>query len=114
MKRVLGVLLLLAGGCGKDAERAPGAAAAAADGMTAEEHARMQAGAGIATERQAVHLSATQARAIGVTFTVVESGPMTRTVRTVGQVVAAMPSDEAFAAGGLEGADASAGEATCE
>ena len=89
MKRALGLLLVLAGGCGRDAQRAPGAGATAADGMTAEEHARMQAGAGIATERQAVHLSATQARAIGVTFTVVETGPMTRTVRTVGQVVPA-------------------------
>ena len=89
MKRALGLLLVMAGGCGRDAQRAPGAGATAADGMTAEEHARMQAGAGIATERQAVHLSATQARAIGVTFTVVETGPMTRTVRTVGQVVPA-------------------------
>jgi Cu(I)/Ag(I) efflux system membrane fusion protein len=38
-----------------------------------------------------VHLSAEQAHAIGVTFTVVERGPLARMVRTVGQVVAAEP-----------------------
>jgi len=42
-------------------------------------------------ERAPVHLSAEQARAIGVTFTVVERGPLTRAVRTVGQVVPAEP-----------------------
>ena len=89
MKHILVVLLVLASACGRDAQRAPAGAAAAADGMTPEEHARMQAGAGITTERQTVHLNAGQARAIGVTFTVVERAPLTRTVRTVGQVVPA-------------------------
>jgi hypothetical protein len=42
-------------------------------------------------ERAPVHLSAEQARAIGVTFTVVERGALTRAVRTVGQVVPAEP-----------------------
>lgn len=42
-------------------------------------------------ERAPVHLSAEQARAIGVTFAVVERGPLARTVRTVGQVVPAEP-----------------------
>lgn len=63
-------------------------------GMTAEEHARMTAGAADttgATARQPVHLSADQARAIGVRFTVVTRGPLSRTVRTVGQVVPAEP-----------------------
>ncbi|HET7470302.1 MAG TPA: efflux RND transporter periplasmic adaptor subunit [Gemmatimonadales bacterium] len=64
-------------------------------GMTAEEHARMSAGGGAsdtaAADRQAVHLTADQARAIGVRFTVVTLGPLTRTVRTVGQVVPAEP-----------------------
>lgn len=64
-------------------------------GMTAEEHARMTAG-GAATDtasagRQAVHLTADQARAIGVRFTVVTRGPLSRAVRTVGQVVPAEP-----------------------
>jgi Cu(I)/Ag(I) efflux system membrane fusion protein len=45
----------------------------------------------VPAERAPVHLSAEQAHAIGVTFTVVERGPFTRTVRTVGQVVAAEP-----------------------
>jgi len=70
----------------------------AAAGMTAEEHARMQAGGAAgptdstgAPVRQPVQLTAEQARAIGVTFTVVERGPLARTVRTVGQVVAAEP-----------------------
>ncbi|MGE5833362.1 MAG: efflux RND transporter periplasmic adaptor subunit [Acidobacteriota bacterium] len=43
-------------------------------------------------ERAPVRLSAEQARAIGVTFTVVARGPLTRAVRTVGQVVPAEPS----------------------
>lgn len=42
-------------------------------------------------ERAPVQLSAEQARTIGVTFTVVERGPLTRAVRTVGQVVPAEP-----------------------
>jgi len=42
-------------------------------------------------ERAPVRLSAEQARAIGVRFTVVERGPLTRAVRTVGQVVPAEP-----------------------
>ena len=42
-------------------------------------------------ERAPVHLSAQQARAIGVTFAVVERGPLARVVRTVGQVVPAEP-----------------------
>lgn len=41
--------------------------------------------------RVPVHLSAEQARAIGVAFTVVQRGPLTRTVRTVGQIVPAEP-----------------------
>jgi Cu(I)/Ag(I) efflux system membrane fusion protein len=44
-----------------------------------------------AGERQAVHLSAAQARAIGVTYTVVQRGPLSRSIRTVGQVVPAEP-----------------------
>jgi Cu(I)/Ag(I) efflux system membrane fusion protein len=63
-------------------------------GMTAEEHARMSAPAPGASEdptsaRDPVHLGAAQARAIGVTYTVVERGAIARTVRTVGQIVPA-------------------------
>lgn len=43
------------------------------------------------TERAPVRLSAEQARAIGVTFAVVERGRLARMVRTVGQVVPAEP-----------------------
>ena len=63
-------------------------------GMTAEEHARMSAGSADTTpavDRQPVRLTAAQARAIGVSTTVVARGPLVRTVRTVGQVVAAEP-----------------------
>lgn len=64
-------------------------------GMSAEEHARMSAGGGAAdtapADRQEVHLTADQARAIGVRFTVVTRGPLSREVRTVGQVVPAEP-----------------------
>jgi Cu(I)/Ag(I) efflux system membrane fusion protein len=64
-------------------------------GMTAEEHARMSAAAPAASDtgptsgREPVHLSAAQARAIGVTYTVVERGAVVRSVRTVGQIVPA-------------------------
>lgn len=42
-------------------------------------------------ERAPVHLTADQARAIGVTFTTVERGGLTREIRTVGQVTPAEP-----------------------
>lgn len=64
-------------------------------GMTAEEHARVGAAAPAASDsgpmpgREPVHLTAAQARAIGVTFTVVQRGVVARTVRTVGQIVPA-------------------------
>jgi Cu(I)/Ag(I) efflux system membrane fusion protein len=64
-------------------------------GMTAEEHAKMQAGgtAGAtdsagAAQRQPVHLTAEQARALGVTYLTVRRDTMSRDVRTVGQIVA--------------------------
>jgi len=67
-------------------------------GMTAEEHARMQAGGGAgatdtsgAALRQAVHLTPAQERALGVTYTAVTRTSLTRTVRTVGQILAAEP-----------------------
>ena len=66
-------------------------------GMTAEEHART-AGGGAGTVdtagkmgREPVHLTPAQVQAIGVTYTVVQRGPLSRTVRTVGQVVPAEP-----------------------
>jgi Cu(I)/Ag(I) efflux system membrane fusion protein len=51
----------------------------------------MAAGLPVAAERQPVRLTAAQVRAMGVTFTTVERGPLARTVRTVGQVVPAEP-----------------------
>jgi Cu(I)/Ag(I) efflux system membrane fusion protein len=42
-------------------------------------------------ERQPVRLTAVQAQALGVTYTVVTRGPLSRSVRTVGQVVPAEP-----------------------
>jgi len=67
-------------------------------GMSAAEHARMQAGAtagaldssGGAT-RQAVHLTAAEERALGVTYTTVRRRTLTRTIRTVGRIEAAEP-----------------------
>jgi Cu(I)/Ag(I) efflux system membrane fusion protein len=65
--------------------------------MSAEEHARMQAGASGTTDstgaaqREPVHLTAAQAQAIGVTYATVARGPLTRSVRTVGQFVPAEP-----------------------
>ena len=56
----------------------------------ADTMAGMGAGAdtGSTAVRQPVHLTAAQAEAIGVTYVVVERGPLHRAVRTVGQVAA--------------------------
>lgn len=66
--------------------------------MTPEEHARMQAGGTQgevdstgAMVRQDVHLTADQERSLGVTYTTVRRETLTRTIRTVGQVVAPEP-----------------------
>lgn len=89
MKRIVAtglaaILILVA--CGRQPPQAahdmaamPGMSDSAADTAAA------------ASERQAVHLSADQAQAIGVRFTVVSRGPLARTVRTVGRVVPAEP-----------------------
>ena len=62
-------------------------------GMTAEEHAKMQAGGAAAPDtgvgaRAPVHLTAEQARALGVTYLTVGRDTMSRNIRTVGQIVA--------------------------
>ena len=95
MKRLVGLLVFgfsLLAGCGSDGEDSPMA------GMTAEEHARMQAG-GTQGEmdstgamiRQPVHLTAAQERALGVVYATVGRDSLTRTIRTVGTVEAAEP-----------------------
>ncbi len=61
-----------------------------ADAMAAMDMGGSPAASGGAV-RAPVHLSVEQARAIGVTFAVVERGPLVRAVRTVGQVVPAEP-----------------------
>lgn len=81
---------LAGGGCGTDDERT------ATPTMTAEEHARMQAGAGSGDEpsaksRQTVHLTTEQERALGVVYTTVRREPLTRTIRTVGRIEAPEP-----------------------
>ena len=70
---------LILGGCARKAEESP------MEGMTAEEHARMQAGATQgavdttgAVVRQPVHLTAEQERALGVVYTTVRRGTLTR------------------------------------
>ncbi len=67
-------------------------------GMTAEEHAKMQAGGTQgavdstgAAERQMVHLTAQQEKALGVVYTTVKRATLTRTIRTVGQITAPEP-----------------------
>ncbi len=65
-------------------------------GMTAEEHAKMQAGgtqgemdeSGVPV-REAVHLTAEQERALGVVYTTVTRGELIRTIRAVGRIEAA-------------------------
>ena len=95
MKRLITILATAAAvlaGCRGDSK------SNATVGMTAEEHARMQAGGGAgatdsagASVRRPVQLNAQQIAAIGVKFSVVERGPLARVVRTVGQVVPAEP-----------------------
>ncbi len=84
------ITLAVLAGCAKKGGKPPMA------GMSAEEHARMQAGgtqgatdsAGLAV-RQPVHLTAEQERALGVTYVTARRDTMTRVIRTVGQIVAA-------------------------
>jgi Cu(I)/Ag(I) efflux system membrane fusion protein len=68
------------------------------EGMTAAEHAQMQSGGSQGTMdstgtavREMVHLTADQERALGVTYATVERGPLTRTIRTVGEIGAPEP-----------------------
>ncbi len=85
-------VVLLAGtvalaACGKGRE------GSAMPGMSAEEHANMQAGGPgsgdtAAGGRQPVHLTAEQARALGVTYLTVRPDTMSRAIRTVGIVAA--------------------------
>ncbi len=87
------VALLLLSACGGgDEDGSPMA------GMTAEEHARMQAGGtqGVtdstgAMLREPVHLTAEQERALGVTYTTVARGALSKTIRTVGEIDAPEP-----------------------
>ncbi len=88
---LLGALLLVGCGAGEE-EESPMA------GMTAEEHAQMEAAeaqremdATEAMERQAVHLSEEEARTIGVRYTTVRRETLIRSIRTVGLVEAAEP-----------------------
>jgi RND family efflux transporter MFP subunit len=67
-------------------------------GMTAEEHAMMQAGGTQggadstgAALRAAVHLTAEQEQILGVVYATVERGPLSRTIRTVGEIGAPEP-----------------------
>ncbi len=85
MKRALmgiAVLALAAAACRKQAEADPMA------GMDMTDTAAADSGP---VERAPVRLTVEQARAVGVRFTVVQRGPLTRTVRSVGQVVPAEP-----------------------
>jgi RND family efflux transporter MFP subunit len=91
------VILLLAGtmtaaGCGGSEETS------SMPGMTAEEHARMQAGGTQgemdstgAMVRTMVHLTEQQERALGVVYTTVHLDSMARTIRTVGLIEAPEP-----------------------
>ncbi len=89
---VLAILSLGISACGSAEEESP------MQGMTAEEHARMQAGgtqgetdtAGMVM-RQAVHLTAEQERSLGITYMTVRREQLSRTIRTVGLVEAAEP-----------------------
>jgi len=85
-------LLLAIAACGREEAASPMA------GMTAEEHARMMAGgtqgavdsAGVVI-RRAVQLTPEQERALGVVYATVGREPVTRSIRTVGQIKAPEP-----------------------
>ncbi|MCH8936769.1 MAG: efflux RND transporter periplasmic adaptor subunit [Gemmatimonadetes bacterium] len=95
MKSIASLPVLLIGlvlACGSSEEEPP------MEGMSAQEHAMMMAGGTQgetdstgATVRQSVHLTAAQEQALGVVYTMVRRGTMTRTIRTVGVVAAAEP-----------------------
>ncbi|MCH8145463.1 MAG: efflux RND transporter periplasmic adaptor subunit [Gemmatimonadetes bacterium] len=95
MKSITSLPVLLIGlvlACGSSEEESP------MEGMSAQEHAMMMAGGTQgetdstgATVRQSVHLTAAQEQALGVVYTMVRRGTMTRTIRTVGVVAAAEP-----------------------
>ena len=95
MKSIASLPVLLIGlvlACGSSEEEPP------MEGMSAQEHAMMMAGGTQgetdstgATVRQPVHLTAAQEQALGVVYTMVRRGTMTRTIRTVGVVAAAEP-----------------------
>ncbi len=86
------LLAILVAACGGGQE------SSSMPGMTAEEHARMLAG-GTQGEldtlggalRHAVHLTAEQARALGVVYDQVRRETLTKTVRTVGEILASEP-----------------------
>lgn len=92
--RYLNLILIVVAGlsaaCGKSQEES------SMPGMTAEEHARMQAGANVGVTdstgtmiRQPVQLSAAQERALGVVYMSVTRDRLVRTIRTVGRIEAA-------------------------
>ncbi len=89
MKWKVVAIALVAAACNGSEEESP------MPGMTAEEHAQMEAAepttAEAAVERQVVHLTADQESALGVTYTSVIRERLVRTIRTVGRVEAAEP-----------------------
>ena len=76
---------------------AAGEAESPLEGMTAEEHAMHMGGGGGATDstgaaiRNPVHLSPDQERSLGIVYTTVARGTLTRTIRTVGMIAAPEP-----------------------
>jgi Cu(I)/Ag(I) efflux system membrane fusion protein len=92
MKRILMAGLFLVWACGGGAPESP------MPGMTAEEHARMSAGGPQGAvdssgmiRRQPVQLTPAQEQALGVSYVTVARQPLRRTVRTVGEIMAAEP-----------------------
>ncbi|HXG96148.1 MAG: efflux RND transporter periplasmic adaptor subunit [Deltaproteobacteria bacterium] len=82
MNRAILLIVLLLAACRKETQ------ADSMAGMDMSDTASADSGM---TGRAPVHLTPEQARAVGVTFTVVQRGPLVRTVRTVGQVLPAEP-----------------------
>jgi RND family efflux transporter MFP subunit len=94
-RAMAGLTLLVAAGCGGGGPQGSPDSAAAM-GMMAGEHARMQAGGGQGgvdsggrEPRRPVHLTEAQERALGVVYTTVRRETLGKEIRTVGQIMPA-------------------------
>ncbi|MDH3271153.1 MAG: efflux RND transporter periplasmic adaptor subunit, partial [Gemmatimonadota bacterium] len=85
---ILLLSVLTSGSCGSDPAADMDMDMTGGPSMQAGEVDHSQHQAGAPTERQAVHLTPEQERALGVRYYTVQPRPLERTIRTVGRIVA--------------------------